>query len=59
MTLHILIDGRPRMVAPYFPEKRAATASLIAEYLPLLQGMGRVAVYVNDERGVACFLPTR
>ncbi|HLK83132.1 MAG TPA: hypothetical protein VKT99_16785 [Xanthobacteraceae bacterium] len=48
MTLHILIAGRERFAAPFYPDAVAATAQLLREQLPALRALGRVAVIVRD-----------
>jgi hypothetical protein len=44
MTLHILIAGRERYAAPYYPENVAETATAIREQLPALRQQGRVVI---------------
>jgi hypothetical protein len=58
MTLHILIAGRERFAAPFYPENLSATARAIDEQLPALRAQGRVAVYVTDDSGVAHLIVT-
>ena len=48
MTLHLLINGRQRLVSPFRPERLSETAQALTEQLPILRQMGRVAVYVRD-----------
>jgi hypothetical protein len=59
VTLHILISGRQRFAAPFYPENLSATARAIDEQLPVLRAQGRVAIYVNDESGIAHIIVAR
>jgi hypothetical protein len=59
MTLHILIAGRERYAAPFWPDRMAATARALDEQLPVLRAQGRVAVYVTDDCGVAHIIVAR
>ncbi len=59
MLLHILIAGRERFAAPFYPENLSATARAIDEQLPVLRAQGRVAVYVTDDSGVAHIIIAR
>lgn len=59
MTLHIMIDGRPRLAVPYDPDRMSDVASALHEQLPILRQFGRVVVFVNDDRGVAHIIVAR
>ena len=59
MTLHVMIAGRVRFAAPFYPENLSATACAIDEQLPALREQGRVAVYVTDDSGVAHIIVAR
>jgi hypothetical protein len=59
MTLHILVSGRERFAAPFYPENLSATARAIDEQLPVLRQLGRTAIYVNDDNNVAHIIVAR
>lgn len=59
MTLHIHLNGRPKFTVPFDPNSVAATARALDECLPKLREQGRIAVFVNDDSGVAHIIVAR
>jgi hypothetical protein len=53
-----MVDGRVRSAAPYRPENMRETARALDEQLPTLRQIGRVAVFVTDDTGVAHIIVT-